>query len=50
MLWEAIALTLAHNAGIAVPDARIETVGDKPVLVLRRFDRRDGRAFRFFRR
>jgi serine/threonine-protein kinase HipA len=42
VVWEAIALTLAHKAGIPVPHARIETVGDKPVLVLRRFDRRDG--------
>jgi serine/threonine-protein kinase HipA len=42
VVWEAIALTLAHKAGIPVPNARIETVGDKPVLVLRRFDRRDG--------
>jgi hypothetical protein len=47
VVWEAIALTLAHKAGIPVPDARIETVGDKPVLVLRRFDRRDGRRIPF---
>ena len=47
VVWEAIALTLAHRAGIPVPDARIETVGDKPVLVLRRFDRRDGRRIPF---
>lgn len=42
VLWEAVALALARKAGIPVPEARIETVGDKPVLVLRRFDRRDG--------
>ncbi|MEX2016698.1 MAG: HipA domain-containing protein, partial [Candidatus Hydrogenedentales bacterium] len=47
VVWEAIALTLAHKAGIPVPDARIETVGDKPVLVLRRFDRRAGRRIPF---
>jgi serine/threonine-protein kinase HipA len=47
VVWEAIALTLAHKAGIPVPDARIETVGDKPVLVLRRFDRGDGRRIPF---
>ena len=47
VLWEAVALTLARNAGIPVPDARIETVGDKPVLVLRRFDRRDGQRIPF---
>jgi serine/threonine-protein kinase HipA len=39
-LWEAVALRLASKAGIEVPEARIETVADKPVLVLRRFDRR----------
>jgi serine/threonine-protein kinase HipA len=38
-LWEAVALRLAFQAGIQVPEARIETVADKPVLVLRRFDR-----------
>jgi serine/threonine-protein kinase HipA len=42
VIWEALALTLAHKAGIAVPLARIETVGKKPVLLLRRFDR-DGK-------
>lgn len=39
-LWEAVALRLASKAGIQVPEARIETVADKPVLILRRFDRR----------
>lgn len=47
VVWEAVALTLAQKAGIPVPDARIESVGDKPVLVLRRFDRRDGRRIPF---
>ena len=47
VLWEAVALTLARKAGIPVPDARIERVGDKPVLVLRRFDRRDGQRIPF---
>ena len=47
VLWEAVALTLARKAGIPVPDARIETVGNKPVLVLRRFDRREGRRIPF---
>lgn len=45
--WEAVALTLARKAGIPVPDARIEMVGKKPVLVLRRFDRRDGQRIPF---
>jgi serine/threonine-protein kinase HipA len=47
VVWEAVALTLAHTAGIPVPDARIEMVGKKPVLLLRRFDRRDGRRIPF---
>jgi serine/threonine-protein kinase HipA len=47
VVWEAVALTLAQKAGIPVPDARIETVGDKPVLVTRRFDRRDGQRIPF---
>jgi serine/threonine-protein kinase HipA len=38
-LWEAVALRLALEAGIQVPEARIEMVADKPVLLLRRFDR-----------
>src|SRR6202035_2251413 len=36
VLWEAVALRLAQNAGIPVPTARVETVVDKPVLLLRR--------------
>jgi serine/threonine-protein kinase HipA len=39
VLWEAVALTLAANAGITVPAWRIETVADQAVLLLRRFDR-----------
>jgi len=42
VIWEAVALALARKAGILVPDARVETVGKKPVLLLRRFDR-DGK-------
>jgi serine/threonine-protein kinase HipA len=42
VVWEAVALTLARKAGIAVPAGRVETVANKPVLVLRRFDR-DGK-------
>jgi serine/threonine-protein kinase HipA len=47
VLWEAVALALAHKAGIAVPAARIETVADKPVLLLRRFDREGKRRIPF---
>ena len=38
VLWEATALALAAKAGIAVPSARLETVANKSVLLLRRFD------------
>ena len=37
--WESVALTLAARAGIPVPEARVELVADRPVLLLRRFDR-----------
>lgn len=39
VLWESVALTLAARAGIPVPEARVEVVADRPVLLLRRFDR-----------
>ena len=42
VLWEAVALTLAGKAGIAVPVWRVEMVASRPVLLLRRFDRVDG--------
>jgi len=42
VLWEAVALTLAAKAGIPVPAWRLETVADRPVLLLRRFDREEG--------
>ena len=37
--WEAVALSLARRAGIAVPEWRIEIAAGKPVLILQRFDR-----------
>jgi len=37
--WEAVALTLASNAHIVVPNWRLEFISKKPVLILRRFDR-----------
>ena len=40
ILWEALALTLAQQAGIPVPVFRVEMVAGKHVLLLRRFDRR----------
>jgi serine/threonine-protein kinase HipA len=47
VLWEAVALSLAQKAGIPVPTARVETVADKPVLLLRRFDREGARRIPF---
>ena len=47
VLWEGVALTLASNAGITVPAWRIETVADKPVLLLHRFDREQGNRVPF---
>ena len=41
VLWEAVALSLAHKAGIVVPERRVETISKNHVLLLRRFDRRD---------
>lgn len=37
--WEAVALSLARKSGIDAPEWRLETVADRPVLLLRRFDR-----------
>ena len=47
VLWEAVALRLADKAGIPVPDWRIEPVVNKPVLLLRRFDRVEGQRIPF---
>jgi serine/threonine-protein kinase HipA len=46
-LWEAVALSLARQAGIRVPEWRIEMVSEKPVLLLRRFDRDGQRRIPF---
>jgi serine/threonine-protein kinase HipA len=47
VVWEALALTLARKAGIPVPQWRLESVADKPVLLLRRFDRENGARIPF---
>ncbi len=47
VLWEAVALTLAAKANIAVPTWRLERVAKKSVLLLRRFDRMDGMRLPF---
>jgi serine/threonine-protein kinase HipA len=40
--WEMLMLNLAGRAGISVPRTRVEMVGDTPVLLLGRFDRKGG--------
>ncbi len=45
--WEAVALSLAQKAGIAVPKWRLENIGDKTVILLRRFDRAGRRRIPF---
>jgi serine/threonine-protein kinase HipA len=47
VLWESVALALAQKAGIPVPSARVEKIGKKPVLQLRRFDRDGARRIPF---
>jgi serine/threonine-protein kinase HipA len=47
VLWEGVALSLAHKAGIPVPEARVEIIAEKPVLLLRRFDRDGERRIPF---
>ncbi|MGI8439338.1 MAG: type II toxin-antitoxin system HipA family toxin [Thermoleophilaceae bacterium] len=41
MRWEAVALTVAREAGISVPDSKLELIDGKAVLIVNRFDRRD---------
>jgi serine/threonine-protein kinase HipA len=45
--WEATALSLAAKAGIKTTDWRMETVAGRSVLLVRRFDRRDGQRIPF---
>ncbi len=47
VVWEAVALALAAKSGIPVPASRIETVSNKPVILLRRFDRESTRRIPF---
>ena len=49
VVWEAVALTLAQKAGIAVPAARVETVANKPVLLCGVLTGTAHGAFRFSR-
>jgi serine/threonine-protein kinase HipA len=45
--WESVALTLAAKAGIPVPVWRMEKIGNRHVLLLRRFDRVNGHRVPF---
>jgi serine/threonine-protein kinase HipA len=47
VVWERVAFALAEKAGIVVPSVRLEEVGKKPVLLLRRFDREGARRIPF---
>ena len=47
VLWEGVALALAEESGIDVPERRIETVAGKSVLIVHRFDRRAGHRVPF---
>lgn len=47
VIWEAVALTLAEKAGITTAEWRLETIMEKPVLILRRFDRKSGMRIPF---
>jgi len=47
VVWEAVALTLAENAGIKTTKWHLESIIDKPVLLLRRFDRNLGHRIPF---
>jgi serine/threonine-protein kinase HipA len=40
--WEAVALELAEAGGINVPEHELHVIEDRPVLVVRRFDRDPG--------
>lgn len=44
MAWEATTLDLLEAAGIRVPQRRLTRVGERSVLILRRFDRTDAGA------
>lgn len=41
--WEAVALELARRADLEVPPFDLHTIGGRPVLITRRFDRAAGR-------
>lgn len=47
VVWEAVALTLAEKAGIKTAKWRLEVIMGRSVLILRRFDRSEGRRIPF---
>lgn len=47
VLWEAVALSLAGRAGIAVPKWQVERIDGSPVILIQRFDRAAGRRVPF---
>ena len=47
VVWEAATLTLAKQAGIRVPLYRLETICEKSVLIISRFDRKNGERIPF---
>lgn len=47
VVWEAVTLTLAKKAKIRVPLFRLEIICEKSVLIISRFDRKDGERIPF---
>lgn len=47
VVWEAVTLTLAEKAGIRVPKHRLESILEKSVLIIKRFDRDGGNRIPF---
>jgi len=45
--WEALALILEGKAGLTSSQWRLETAGERPVLILRRFVRSNGMRLPF---
>lgn len=39
--WEAVALSLARDSGISVPEFELHSVAERPVLIVHRFDREE---------
>ncbi|MGA0246818.1 MAG: HipA domain-containing protein [Schleiferiaceae bacterium] len=47
VVWEAVTLELAKQAGINVPEWRLESILGKPVLIIKRFDRKEEQRIPF---